>query len=111
MELNLKEDKRGDIFGMMANLLFLFMMLAVFVAMIPALNSILGIAQQSNNLNCNGYTLNGNPNATLSYNASLASDTISCMAIRLYLPYITLAILIGGVSFLLRDRMSPSTPF
>ena len=100
-------DKRGDMFSLMIGLLLFFMMLAVFVAMIPALNAMLGIAQQSDNLNCNGYYVNGNSNDPLSYNATLATNTIACLAIRLYMPYITLALLLGGISKLMADRTSP----
>ncbi len=88
------------------SILFLFMSIAVLVAMIPALNSVLNIAQQSDYLNCQGYSYLGNANHTFSYNASLASNTLACLSIRLYLPYIILVVLIGGVSKLLMDRGS-----
>lgn len=91
-------------------LLFLFMTIAVLVAMIPALNSILNIAQQSDYLNCQGYVFDGNANNTLSYNSSLASNTLACLSIRLYLPYIILVVLIGGVSKLLVDRAFGGAP-
>jgi len=103
----LEWNKKGDMFSFMVNLLFLFMMLAVFVSLIPALNAILNIAQQSDNLNCYGYLYNGNTNSPYSYNDSLPSNTIACLAVRLYLPYIALAVLIGGVSKLMSDRVSP----
>jgi hypothetical protein len=89
----------------MINLLFLVMTIAVLVALIPALNSLLNIAQQSDSLNCPGYKLNGNASDPLSYNSALASNTLACLAIQLYLPYIVLAVLIGGVSKLLVSRM------
>ncbi|MFI5405057.1 MAG: hypothetical protein ACHQ1D_00945 [Nitrososphaerales archaeon] len=100
------ENKSGNRRGqmIMIQLLFLFMTIAVLVAMIPALNSVLNIAQQSDYLNCQGYSYLGNANHTFSYNASLASNTLACLSIRLYLPYIVLVVLIGGVSKLLMDR-------
>ena len=88
----------------LVNLLIFTMVVAVLIALIPALNAMLNIAQQSNSLNCNGYYDNGNPNATLSYNSSLATNTLACVSIRLYLPYIVLVVLIGGVSKLLFGR-------
>jgi hypothetical protein len=103
----LKWNKKGDMFAFMVNLLFLVMMLAVFVSLIPALNAILNISQQSDNLNCYGYLYNGDANSQYSYNDSLPSNTIACLAVRLYLPYIALAVLIGGVSKLMADRVSP----
>jgi len=99
----LMNDNRGQL--IMINLLFLLMTIAVLVAMIPALNGILNIAQQSDGLNCPGYKYSGNASDALSYNSSLASSTLSCLAIQLYLPYIVLAVLIGGVSRLIASRM------
>lgn len=97
--------------AIMINMLFLFMTLAVFVAMIPALSSILNMAQQSDALNCRGYI---DPYATatsnLSYNASLPTNTLACLSIDLYLPYIVLAVLIGAVSKLLYGRIGGSEP-
>jgi hypothetical protein len=89
----------------MINLLFLLMTIAVLVAMIPALNAILNIAQQSDGLNCPGYKYNGTASDPLSYNVNLPSNTLACLAIQLYLPYIVLAVLIGGVSRLIASRM------
>jgi hypothetical protein len=96
-------NNRGQM--IMINLLFLLMTIAVLVALIPALNSILNIAQQSDGLNCSGYKYNGNSSDPLSYNITLPSNTLACLAIDLYLPYIVLAVLIGGVSRLIAGRM------
>lgn len=96
-------NNRGQM--IMINLLFLLMTIAVLVALIPALNAILNIAQQSDGLNCPGYKLGGDANNSLSYNSSFPSNTLSCLAIQLYLPYIVLAVLIGGVSRLIASRM------
>ena len=89
----------------LVNLLIFVMIVAVLISLIPALNAMLNISQQSDSLNCAGYYVNGNPNATLSYNSSLATNSLACVAIRLYLPYIVLVVLIGGVSKLLLGRM------
>jgi len=97
------DNNRGQM--IMINLLFLLMTVAVLVALIPALNAILNIAQQSDNLNCSGYSYNGDANDSLSWNRSLPSNTLACLAIDLYLPYIVLAVLIGGVSRLIASRM------
>jgi len=97
---SITEDKSGQM--MIVNLLMLFMTISVAIAMIPALKATLNIAKQSNNLNCAGY--NDTTDTTLSYNASLATETTACLAINLYLPYILLIILIGGVTKLLYDR-------
>ena len=98
---SITEDKSGQM--MIINLLFLFMTISIAIAMIPALKATLNIAKQSDNLNCAGYVYTGS-GTNVSYNSSLATETTACLAINLYLPYILLIILIGGVSKLLYDR-------
>ena len=78
------------------------------VAFIPALKSILDISKQSDNLNCPGFDYDKSGTVgtnTLDYNSSLETDTVACLAIHLYLPYIILIILIRGVSKLMNGRM------
>ena len=97
-------NKKGQV--LMINLLFLFMSIAVLVALIPQFNTLLNMAQQSNALNCQGYKYLGNPNNTLSYNDSLPTNTLSCLSIDLYLPYIIMAVLIAGVSRVIMGRIT-----
>jgi len=95
------KNKRAQM--IMINMLFLFMSIAIVIAFIPALQEMLGIAQQSDGLNCPGYVdWTNTPNK--SYNSSYETNTLACMAIDLYMPYIVLAVLIGGVSKLLMSR-------
>ena len=96
------KDNGGQV--MIISLLFLFMTITVMIALIPALKTILDIAKQSDNLNCPGYAINGDVNNTLSYNSSLGTDTVACLAINLYLPYIILIILVVGVTKLMYGR-------
>jgi hypothetical protein len=105
MQTNMQNKKNNKGQMIMINLLFLIMTVGVLVALIPALNSLLNIAQQSDSLNCNGYMYNGNVSHQLSYNASLPSNDLSCLAIKLFLPYIVLAVLIGSVSRVIASRM------
>ncbi len=104
---SIAEDKGGQM--MMIQLLFLFMTITIMIAFIPALKSILDISKQSDNLNCPGFDYDKSgavgTNA-LDYNSSLETDTVACLAINLYLPYIILIILIGGVSKLMYGRMA-----
>ena len=93
----------------MINLLFLLMTIAVLIAIIPALSDILSVAQQSDSLNCNGYVYGGDSGHALSYNASLQTNSLACLAINMYLPYIVLAVLIMAVSGLLVGGMSRPT--
>ena len=99
-----QENKRGQV--MMINLLFLVMTIAVMVALIPEFNTLLNMAQQSNALNCQGYYYNGDVNSSLSYNSTLPSNTLACLSIDLYLPYIVMAVLIAGVSRVLLGRIT-----
>jgi len=85
----------------MINLLFLFLTVVSMIALIPAMSDILDIGHQSDSLNCEGYIHNGDANHSLSYNSSLGTNTMACLAIKLYLPYILLFVLVGGVASLL----------
>ena len=97
-----KMNNRGQM--ILVNLLIFVMVIAVLVALIPALSAFLKVAQQSDGLNCNGYIHTGDVNNSLSYNSSLETNTLACVAIRLYLPYIVIVILVGGVTRLLAGR-------
>lgn len=99
---SITEDKGGQM--MIIGLLFLFMTVTIVIAMIPAIKEILDISKQSDNLNCAGYEYDGDANNVLSYNSSLDTETTACLAINLYLPYILLIVLIGGVSRLIAGQ-------
>jgi len=99
-----KSNNKGQV--MIINLLFLLMTIAVMIALIPELVTLLNMAQQSDYLNCNGYYYKGNPNSSLSYNDSLESNTLACISIDLYLPYIVMAVLIAGVSRVIIGRIT-----
>ena len=88
--------------AIMINLLMMIFTIMILVAVLPMLNSILDVAQASDSLNCDGY--NDTTDPSKSYNSSLATNTIACVALDLYVPYIVLAILIGSVASLLRRR-------
>lgn len=92
----------------MLNLLFFIMGLGVLVAFISPINSFLDIAQQSDNLNCKGFIFNGDENHTLSFNSTLdggnSGSPIACLALKLYLPYILLVFLVGGLAAVLANR-------
>ena len=98
-------NNKGNI---MLSLLFFVMSLGVMIAFISPINDFLDIAQQSDNLNCYGYIYNGNVNHTLSCNGSLnnnqSGSPLACLALKLYLPYILLVFLIGGITAVLGNR-------
>lgn len=95
-------NEKGQV--IILNLLFLAMVVIVLIALIPTFVDLLNNAQRSDYLNCKGYIYNGNVSDPLSYNSSLKTNTMSCMAIDLYLPYILLAVLIAAVSKVIIGR-------
>jgi hypothetical protein len=94
--------------NIMLNLMFFILGLGVLIAFISPMNSFLNMAQQSDSLNCNGYIFNGDVNHTLSFNATLnggaSGSPLACLALKLYLPYILLIFLIGGMAAVLANR-------
>jgi hypothetical protein len=94
------------------NLLILFIAVTFLIALIPGFVQMQDMAQQSDNLNCPRYYYEGNPNHTLSYNATIGTkSSIGCMAIKLYLPYILLGVLIAGVAIIFYGRATQPSPY
>jgi len=89
----------------MINLLFFLMALAVLVILVSPIKSFIDIAQGNNFLNCRGFIdNNAGPAQNYSYNSSKSTENLSCLALKLYLPYIFLVFLIAGISKLLYER-------
>lgn len=101
-------NNRGSLLDMPMNLLVLFIAITFLIALIPGFVDMQDLAQQSDNLNCVGYVHNGDANAALSYNATIQTkSTIGCLAIKLYIPYIVLGVLIAGVAMIFYGRAQP----
>lgn len=93
-------NKSGQL--IMIRLLMFFMLIATVVALIPAMRDVLDIAQGSDALNCQGFIdRDATANKNLTYNASLESESLACLAIDLYIPYLLLVVLIGGITYIL----------
>lgn len=94
----LKKNKKGNIF---LNFLMFILALGVVVAFISPINSFLDMAQQSDSLNCKGYIHAGSASNPLSFNSTKdggeSGSPLSCIAIKLYLPYILLVFLVFGL--------------
>ena len=89
--------------SMPINLLVLFISVTFLIALIPGFVEMQDMAQQSDNLNCKGYT--DVDDTSLSYNATIGTkSSIGCMAMKLYLPYIILGVLIAGVALIFYGR-------
>jgi len=98
-------NNKGNI---MISLLFFIMGLGVLVAFISPINEFLNLAQNSENLNCKGYIYDGSSTNTLSFNETLNNNAsgspMGCLALKLYLPYLLLVFLIGGLTSVLGGR-------
>ena len=98
-------NKKGNI---MINLLFFIMGLGVLIAFISPINEFIDMAQQSDSLNCKGFIYDSNSTHALSFdNASdggASGSPIACLALKLYLPYLLLVFLIGGVAAVLGGK-------
>jgi hypothetical protein len=93
--------------SMMIGILMLVFTILTLVAVLPAFKSTFNLARQSNSMNCPGYTHPTNP--VLSYNSSLATETIACTGIDLGIPLIVLGILIGGIVAIISGRSETLT--
>lgn len=105
-------NNRGSgLMDLPVNLLMLFIAVTFLVALIPAFAEMQDTAQQSDSLNCVGYKYNGDATHYLSYNSTIGTkSSIGCMAIKLYIPYIVLGVLVAGVAILFYGRPQPTQP-
>ena len=98
-------NKKGNI---MISLLFFIMGLGVLIAFISPINEFVNIAEQSDGLNCKGFIYDSNVTHTLSFNnvtnGGASGSPIACLALKLYLPYILLVFLIGGLAGVLGGK-------
>lgn len=98
-------NKKGNI---MISLMIFIMALGVMIAFISPINDFIDIAQQSDNLNCKGFVYDSNVSNPLSFdnqsNNGQSGSPIACLALKLYLPYILLVFLIGGLAGVLGGK-------
>lgn len=108
---NIIGNKKAGLMDLPINLLMLFISVTFLIALIPGFVEMQDMAQQSDNLNCKGFSYEGNPASSLSYNATIGTkSSIGCMAIKLYLPYIVLGVLIAGVAMIFYGRQTGGNP-
>lgn len=101
----LLSNKKGNLMSLPVNLLMLFISVTFLIALIPGFVEMQDMAQQSDQLNCKGFVYNGDAGNVLSYNATIGTkSSIGCMAIKLYLPYIVLGVLVAGVAMIFYGR-------
>jgi hypothetical protein len=100
-----KMNKRATLMGLMISLPFAFMILCLFIALLPGFQTVIELGMNSQGLNCPGYVYQGNAASPLSYNATIGSkSTIGCLALNLYMPYIVIGVMITIVGMIVFDQ-------
>jgi len=100
-------NNKGGLFDLPVNLLMLFIVVTFLITLLPGFTSMIDQAQQSDNLNCQGFKYMGDVNNALSYNDTIGTkSSIGCMAMKLYIPYIVLGVLIASVALIMYGRSS-----
>jgi len=98
---------------MMVGIMIMIMAILIFVATLPATQSVINIARQCDGLNCAGYTQLGASGANCSatnrsYDPSLSTNALSCTILDLMIPFIILGVLIGIITKLLYGKLVDS---
>lgn len=100
-------NNKGNI---MINFFFFILAVGIVVAFISPMLSFVSIAQQSDNMNCKGYLHDGlnESNSAFAFNTTKnggeSGSQLGCIAIRLYVPYLLMVVLVVGVSQILANR-------
>lgn len=93
------------------NLLIMFIVITFLIAIIPGLVEVINNAQGSDSLNCAGYVDWSGGSINRSYNATIGTrSSIGCLAIKLYIPYIVLGVLVAVVAMIFYGRAIGSSP-
>lgn len=82
-------------FNIMMGLMFFTLTLLFLVAIHPVLKETFNLMKNSERLNCKGYV---DTDPALSYNSSLPTETVGCVGASFGIPYIILAVIIGGLA-------------
>lgn len=93
---------------MILGLMFLVMTIIVLMAFMPVIKESLDTQRNYDSLNCKSSSYvcpNVSSAGTYCYNETLGSETTTCLIFDIYLPYIVIVVLIGGVGLLLGSKM------
>lgn len=103
------KNNRGQM--LLVGIMILVMALILFVATLPAIQSVLDDSRKCNSLNCEGYTdpdaVSGS-NCTASnrsHNPDLNENELACTILDLALPLIVMGVLIGLITKLLHGQL------
>lgn len=101
---------------LLVGIMILIMCLILFIATLPAIQSVMDDSRKCNSLNCEGYidpdaSGSGCTTSNRSYNPDLGTNTLSCTILDLAIPLIIMGVLIGLITKLLHgglvDRPEP----
>ena len=103
------KGKKGQ--AMVIGLMILVMGFILFIAMLPAIKSVMDGARGCDSLNCGGYVAKDATNdancgsGNRSYNATFEEDKLSCTILDLGIPYLILGVLVVLITKLVSGRM------
>lgn len=97
-----KRNKKGNIMQLPMILIMGIVAIAILVGLLPAIVEMVNMSQQSDSLNCPGYTVPSSP--VLSYNASYPTSMMGCMFIKLTPAFMVLGVIFGLIVALLYGR-------
>ena len=102
------KNNRAQMF--MIGILILVMSLLIFIAVLPAVSSVLDDSRGCSNLNCAGFvdqdaSGSGCSSTNQSYLPSGNDNALSCTILDLAIPFVILGVLIGLITALLHGRL------
>ena len=103
------KNKKADMMGLIVGLLMGFMVITMLMSLLPAFVEMIDYGQSSASLNCVGYVdttaSTGGTANNLSYNPTIGTkSSIGCLALKLYIPYLVLGVLVAIVTKMLYDK-------
>lgn len=102
------KGKRGQMgTGLMTGMFVAVLVFVMLSAFLPVIIQLLGTSKGSNSANCVNYV---DPQGIYSYNASLASDTITCSILNFTAGIFTLSIVFAIISGIIAGKLSMGSP-
>lgn len=100
-------NNKGNAGELMMGILWAFLAVTFAITLLPGFLEIVGFGQGSNSLNCHGYV--NYSDSSLSANDSRPeASTVGCLALKLYVPYFLLGVLIAVVGIIFYGKYGSS---
>lgn len=85
--------------GIMFSIMVAFMAVTLLISLVPGFVDMIDYGLSTNGLNCRGFVDDDLADGNQSYNSSIGEKSaIGCLAMKLYIPYIILGVLIAVVT-------------